>query len=73
MKLDEYSRSRSFLDLGPRSFRYEKKNLCFSETRGSFVTKFHRKAFRNKEMKIKKYEFGHMTNMAAMPADGKII
>ena len=45
----------------------------FSETTGPFVTKFHRKAFSNKEIKINKYEFGHMTNMAAMPVYGKII
>ena len=31
MKVCEYSRSRSFLDLGPRSFSYENKNLLFSE------------------------------------------
>ena len=62
MKLHEYSKSASFLDLGPRSFRYENYNLYFSETSGPLVTKFHRKAFRNKEMKINKYEFGHMTN-----------
>ena len=46
--------------------------LLFSETTGSFVTKFHRKGFRNKEL-INKYEFGHMTNMAAMPVYDKII
>ena len=45
----------------------------FSETTRPFLTKFHRKAFRNKEMKINKYEFGHMTSMAAMPVCGKII
>ena len=45
----------------------------FSETTGPFVTKFHRKSFINKEIKINKYEFGHMTNMAAMPVYGKII
>ena len=49
------------------------EQLFFSETTGPFVTKFHRKAFRNKEMKISKYEFGHMTNMAAIPVYGKII
>ena len=64
MKLHEYSRSKSFLDLGPKSFRYATV---------PFVTKFHKKAFRNKEMKINKYEFGHMTNMAAMLVYGKII
>ena len=44
-----------------------------SETTGPFVTKFHWKALKNKEMKINKYEFGHKTNMAAIPVYGKII
>ena len=47
--------------------------MFFSETTGPFLTKFHRKAFRNKEIKINKYEFGHITNKAAMPVYGKII
>ena len=47
--------------------------VFFSETTGPIVTKFHRKAFRNKEMKVNKYEFGHMTNMAVMPVNCKII
>ena len=34
MKVFEYSSSRSFLDLGPRSFTYQNKNLRFSETTG---------------------------------------
>ena len=37
------------------------------------ICKFYKKAFRNKEMKVNKYEFGHMTNMAAVPVYGKII
>ena len=40
MKVYEYSRSRSFLHLGPRSFTYENENLLFSETTGPFLTKF---------------------------------
>ena len=35
-KVYEYSRSRSFFDLGPRSFTHENKNLLFSETTGPF-------------------------------------
>ena len=76
MKLHEYSRSRSFLVLGPvghSDMKIKKKNVFFSETTEPFVTKFHRKAIRNNEMKINKYEFGRMTNMAAMPVYGKII
>ena len=45
--------------------------MFFLETTGPFVTKW--KAFKNKEMKINKYDFGHKTNMAAMPVYGKII
>ena len=36
MKVCEYSRSKSFLDLGSRSFTYENENLLFSETTGPF-------------------------------------
>ena len=36
MKICEYLRSRSFLDLGPRSFTYKNSNLIFSETIGPF-------------------------------------
>ena len=32
MKICEYLRSRSFLDLGPRSCTYENSNWIFSET-----------------------------------------
>ena len=40
MKVSEYLRSRSFLALGLRSFTYENLDLFFSETTGSFLTKF---------------------------------
>ena len=36
MKECEYLRSRSFLDLGPRSCTYKNLNLIFSETTKSF-------------------------------------
>ena len=36
MKVCEYQRSRSFLDLGPRSFTYKNSNLIFSETTEPF-------------------------------------
>ena len=45
-------------------------NFFFSETTGPFLPNFIKK---DKEMKINKYEFGHMTNMAAMPIYGKIV
>ena len=34
MKVCEYRRPRSFLDLGPRSCTYKKSNRIFSETTG---------------------------------------
>ena len=36
MKVYEYWRSRSFLDLGPRSCMYKNSNLIFSETTEPF-------------------------------------
>ena len=36
MKVCEYSRSRSFLDLGPRSCTYKNSNQIISETTGPF-------------------------------------
>ena len=36
IKVSEYSRSMSFLDLGLRSFTYENQNLLLSETTGHF-------------------------------------
>ena len=51
-KVCEYLRSRSLLDLGPRSCTCKNSNQIFSETTGSFSTKFCMKAFRYKEMKI---------------------
>ena len=40
MKICEYWRSRSFLDLGPMSFIDEDLTYLFSETTGPFSTKF---------------------------------
>ena len=40
MKICNYLQSTSFLDLGPRYFTYENKNLHFSGTAGPFSTKF---------------------------------
>ena len=36
IKVCEYWRSRSFLDLGPRSCSYRNSNQIFSETTGPF-------------------------------------
>ena len=40
MKVYEYLRSRSFLDLRPRPFIDENLNMLFSETIRAFITKF---------------------------------
>ena len=71
MKVCEYWRSRSFLDLGPRSCTYKNSNLIFSETTEPFWTKFCMKAFRYKALKIWRHDAGHMTTMAATPIYGK--
>ena len=52
MKICEYCRSRSFLDLGPRLCTYKNSNWIFSETTVPIGTKFCMKAFRYMEMKI---------------------
>ena len=52
MKVCEYLRSRSFLNLGPRSCTYKNSNRIFSETTVPTRTKFLMKTFRYKEMKI---------------------
>ena len=52
MKVYEYCRSRSFLDLGPRSCKYKNSNPIFSDITVPIRTKFCMKAFRYKEMKI---------------------
>ena len=67
MKICEYWRSRSFLDLGPRSCTYKNSNWIFSETTVSIWTKLCMKALRYKEMKIWWHDAGHMTKMAAIP------
>ena len=41
MKVFEYSRSRSFIDLGPRSFTYENQNLTFLGNLWAILTKFY--------------------------------
>ena len=52
IKICEYLRSSSFLDLGPRSCTYKNSNWIFSETTVPILTKHCMKVFRYKEMKI---------------------
>ena len=51
MKVCEYSRSWSFLDLGPFSFTYENLNLLSLETNEPPLTKFCMQSLRYMEMK----------------------
>ena len=57
----------SFLDLVPRSFTYENKNLLFSETTGPFPITLCMLDFRYKEINIHEHDAGHMTKMAPCP------
>ena len=52
MKVYAYGRSRSFLDLGPRSCTYKNSNQIFSETTVPYLTKLCMKTFRYKVLKI---------------------
>ena len=70
MKVCEYSRSRLFLDLGPRSFTYEHLKLTFLRNHRAILTNFIY-ASGNMEMIMFQYDVGHMTKMAVMPIYGK--
>ena len=52
MKVCEYCKSRSFLNLGTRLCTYKNSNRIFSETTVPIQTKLFMKVFRYKEMKI---------------------
>ena len=71
MKICEYWRSRSLLDLGRRSCTYQNSNRIFSETTVPIWTLFCMQAFRYKEMKIWWHDGGHMTKMAPKPICAK--
>ena len=67
MNLYEYQRSRSFIDLGPRSLRFNILNLFFLDTARQIEAKFHRKPPWTGGTKVCSNSPGHMTYMAAMP------
>ena len=71
MNLYEYQRSRSFIDLGPRSLRFTFSNFIFLETAWPIEVKFHVKPPWSRGMKVCSNCLGHMTNIAAMPIYGK--
>ena len=65
MKLNEFQRSRSFLYY-PNVTQISKLKLFFSETLGSFETKFYTKDYRGMGMQIYSNKLAHMIKMAAM-------
>ena len=71
MNLYKYQRSRSFIDLGPRSLRINNLFMFSLETAKPIETKFYLYPPWDEEMKLCSNGLGHMTNMAAMPIYGK--
>ena len=71
MKLYEYQRSRSFIDLGPNPSDSIFLNFFSSKTTWSIEAKFHVEPQWNGRMKAFSNGPGHMIKMAAMPIYGK--
>ena len=67
MNLYEYQRSRSFIDLGPRSLRFNILKLFSLETARQVETKFHVRPPWDRGMKIYSNGPGHLTSVDAMP------
>ena len=70
MNLHEYQMSRSFIDLGPRSLRFNVSNFFSLETARLIEAKFHVKPPWDRGMKIYSNGHGYMINMAALPIYG---
>ena len=70
MNLYEYQRSRSFIDLGPRSLRFTFSNFFYLETTRPIEAKFHVEPPWDGGMKVCSNGLGHLTNMATMPIYG---
>ena len=71
MNLYEYQRSRSFIDLGPRSLRFNIFKLLFLKTAGPVETIFHVVPSSAEGMNDCSNSLGHMINMATTPIYGK--
>ena len=71
MNLDEYQRSRSFIDLGPRSLRFNISNFFSLETARPIEAKFHVDPPWDGGTKVCSNGPGHMTKMATMAIYGK--
>ena len=66
MNLYEYQRSRSFIDLGPRSLSSTFSNLISLETARPIEAKFHVESPWDRKTKACSNGPGHMTKQAAM-------
>ena len=71
MNLYEYQKSRSFIDLGPRSLRFTFSNFFSLEAAWSIEARFHMEPTWDGGMKFCSNGPGHMTNNTAMPIYGK--
>ena len=71
MKLFEYQRSRSFIDLGPKLSIFS--NFISSITTRSIEAKFHVEPPWNRGMKAYSNGPGHMIKMATMSVHGKYL
>ena len=71
MKLYEYQRLRSFIDLHPWSLRFTFSNFFSLETSRPIEAKFHVEPPWDRGLKICSNDLCHMTNMATMPIYGK--
>ena len=73
MNLHEYQRSRSFIDLGPRSHRFTSANFFIIETAKPTDSKFNVEAPWDRGTKVSSNGPGRMTNMAIIPIYGKTL
>ena len=71
MNLYEYQRSRSFIDLLPRSLWFTFSNFFSLQTSRPIEAKFHVEPLWDRGMKVCLNGLCHMTSMAAMPIYGK--
>ena len=71
MNLYEYQRSRSFIELDPRSLRFNILNLFSLEAAELIEAKFHLYPPWDGGTKVCSNGTGHITNMAAMPICSK--
>ena len=71
MKLHEYQRSRLFIDLGPRSLRFNISNLFFLQTALLIKTKCYVAPPCDRGMIDCANGPGYMISMASMPIYGK--